>query len=168
MPFKKGHPPYYNPTGKKHTEETKKKISEAHKGKHHSPDTEFKKGMSSWHKGKKIDRELYPNFGHNKPHTAEAKLKMSKSKKGKHYSPDTEFKEKEGDLSYSGLHQWVSRKLGKPTVCEHCGEKKKRLYWANKSRLYKKNTDDWISLCASCHYKYDRKEKNEENKKATS
>ena len=38
--------------GAKHTEEAKRKISEAKKGKHTSPSTEFKKGMTSWIKGK--------------------------------------------------------------------------------------------------------------------
>lgn len=52
----------------------------------------FIKGSVPWIKGKKIDRDVYPNFGHNKPHTKEARTKMSECKKGKHYSPNTEFK----------------------------------------------------------------------------
>jgi len=119
----------------------------------------FVKGHITWHKGKKVDRELYPNYGHNKPHTEEAKQKMSDAKKGRHFSPNTEFKEKVGELSYSGLHGWLQRRLGKPKVCEHCGTEKKRLYWANKSHSYTKDLGDWLSLCASCHARYDRRKK---------
>ena len=35
-------------------EKTRKKISIAQKGQHHSPNTEFKKGKTSWNKGKKM------------------------------------------------------------------------------------------------------------------
>ena len=63
--------------GFKHSEETKKKISEANKGKHHSPETEFKKGEhhspetefkkgnKPWNTGKKrpeLSKEKHPNW----------------------------------------------------------------------------------------------------------
>ena len=38
--------------GKKHSEETKKKLNRIHKGKHYSPKTEFKKGRKTWCEGK--------------------------------------------------------------------------------------------------------------------
>lgn len=58
--FQKGHKPFYmnfNPP----SEETKKKISLANKGKHYSPDTEFKKG------GSKIDNAYTFPIGKNHP-----------------------------------------------------------------------------------------------------
>lgn len=42
---KKGQPSHWK--GKKFSEEYRKKLSEAHKGKHHSPLTEFKKGITN-------------------------------------------------------------------------------------------------------------------------
>ena len=63
------------------------------------------------------------------------------------------------EVSYSGLHYWVSRKLGKPDTCEHCGKdglKGKYIHWANKSREYKRDLEDWLRLCAKCHKKYDK------------
>ena len=60
------------------------------------------------------------------------------------------------EVKYTSLHQWINRKLGKPKKCEHCGEIEKRLEWANKSREYKRDLTDWISLCISCHKKYDQ------------
>ena len=55
------------------------------------------------------------------------------------------------------LHQFVYSRLGKPKLCEHCKTTKaKRFDWANKSRKYKRDLNDWIRLCRSCHIKYDR------------
>lgn len=56
----------------------------------------------------------------------------------------------------AALHNWVERKLGKLRKCEHCGTTNAKQYdWANKSQKYKRNLDDWIRLCRSCHAKYD-------------
>lgn len=44
-------------TGYKHSEEQKRKWSNDRKGKHNSPSTEFKKGMTSWLKGKEMSEE---------------------------------------------------------------------------------------------------------------
>jgi len=60
------------------------------------------------------------------------------------------------DVSYSGLHYWISRKLGKPRVCEMCGTKTAKKYeWANISGEYKRDKNDFIRLCVSCHRKMD-------------
>jgi group I intron endonuclease len=48
-------------TGKTHSVETRKKLSESHKGQRSSPATEFKKGMVSPNKGKKLS-VLYPHM----------------------------------------------------------------------------------------------------------
>jgi hypothetical protein len=60
------------------------------------------------------------------------------------------------NVCYYALHSWINRQLGKPTICMHCGEKKKRLQWANKSHEYKRDLEDWISLCVRCHKQYDK------------
>ena len=62
---------------------------------------------------------------------------------------------------YKKLHNWVNKYLGKPNICEICGEYKigHKIHWANKSGKYKKEAGDWIRLCAKCHYKYDNTEK---------
>ena len=68
--------------GKKFSEETRKKMREAHKGnsyllgKHHSEET--KKKMRAAKKGEK-----HPMYG--KKHSDEAKKKISEAKKGKHW-----------------------------------------------------------------------------------
>lgn len=59
------------------------------------------------------------------------------------------------DIKYGTLHDWVGHWLGKATVCTFCGKTEGRIEWANKSRKYKRDLKDWISLCKKCHYKYD-------------
>lgn len=60
------------------------------------------------------------------------------------------------EVGYTGLHMWVVRKLGAPSKCEHCETSSaKKFEWANKSQQYKRNLEDWIRLCTSCHRKYD-------------
>lgn len=117
-----------------------------------------------------------------KPFTANHRNNMSKSKTGRHLSYETKMKislSKKGKqrlditgknhkswkgsrVSYSGLHHWVVRNLGKPTVCEHCGKqglKGRYIDWANKSHEYRRSLDDWIRLCRPCHKAYDKPER---------
>ena len=90
----------------------------------------FKKGDDPWNLGKKVEamqNEKHPNW------------------KGE-------------NVSYVALHTWVARYLGKPCICEFCGRnglKGKQIHWANKSREYKRDLEDWLRLCVPCHKKYD-------------
>lgn len=82
-------------------------------------------------------------------------------KKGQRLSPKTEFKNYphkfKGNISdYKSLHYWVTSRLGRPKVCEHCGSSENRVYhWANKSGNYLKDLSDWLRLCVPCHQRYD-------------
>ena len=59
-------------------------------------------------------------------------------------------------VSYPALHTWIRNKLGTPNYCTKCdGKKAKRFDWANISREYKRDVNDFIRLCRSCHKKYD-------------
>ena len=61
------------------------------------------------------------------------------------------------NITYRTLHNWVSKWLGKPNTCKHCGTTKaKRFDWANISGEYKRNLEDWIRLCRSCHMIMDK------------
>lgn len=59
------------------------------------------------------------------------------------------------DASYSAVHHWVKRKLGKPKECILCNSKE-NVQWANKSHKYKRQLNDWIPLCYHCHREYDK------------
>lgn len=56
--------------------------------------------------------------------------------------------------SYKALHDWIRKHYKIPDLCEHC-HKSKKLEFANISKLYKRDRDDWLLLCKSCHVKYD-------------
>lgn len=56
--------------------------------------------------------------------------------------------------SYSAIHKWLYRNKVKDEKCLFC-EETKNLQWANKSGLYKRTDDDWITLCVRCHKEYD-------------
>jgi len=111
--FVKGYPSLRK--GKRHTEETRKKLSEIQKGQRHSPSTEFKKGQKPWNKGMKW-------------WTEEFRKNQIESKKGIHSSPRTEFRK--GDPRLIGNKINLGRK--------HTEEWKKRnsemlkVRWKNK------------------------------------
>lgn len=99
---------------------------------------------------------------------------LSKWQVGKRFSIKSEFKKghipaknrciptgekhknwKGEKVSYEALHIWVRYWKGKPKKCEHCGKLEGRLEWANIDRKYSRKLEDYISLCKSCHTKYD-------------
>lgn len=148
MKFQKGHKGYWK--GKKLSKEHRKKMSETHKG------------LNTWMKGRIISEETKKkmskalmgnkrNLGHKC--TEETKEKMRKATKG-----EKAYNWKGDKVSYSGIHHWVKKWKGTPKICEHCGKtnKERKIWWANKSGEYKRDLNDWISLCVSCHKKYDK------------
>lgn len=173
MPFKKGHT--IN-VGRKHSQEYKDKLSVSLKGK--PAWNRGKKGVYSDEtikkfreaaKGRKFSKSTLQKMSAAKK--GRKFPAMSRAKKGIKLSTEHRLKviktlaiglnEKhplwKGDnVGYTGLHQWVRRKLGTPSRCEFCfTEEKRRYQWANISRKYKRDLNDWIRLCPSCHKKWD-------------
>lgn len=59
-------------------------------------------------------------------------------------------------VGYFGLHTWIQRHAGRPDKCNCCGKKnrekgKSLIEWANISKQYKRDVDDYVPLCTSCH-----------------
>lgn len=56
-------------------------------------------------------------------------------------------------VSYRAIHMWMQNNFGKANLCEGKNCKKITQYyeWANISGKYKRNRNDWIKLCKSCH-----------------
>ena len=147
--------------------------------------TGFKKGEKSWNtgikwsKGRKIEfgklrkgitfntgkthfkKGEKSSFGGHQ-HSKETRERMSEKRKGK-LKGNKNFNWKGDKVGYSALHRWVQRELGKPKTCEFCKqyhESGHMLHWANKSREYKRDLNDWLRLCRPCHKTYDKKEAN--------
>lgn len=57
--------------------------------------------------------------------------------------------------SYTSVHKWALRNIGRKDYCEFCGVTEVRLEMANKSGLYKIDKNDWMTLCVKCHRNYD-------------
>jgi hypothetical protein len=81
--------------------------------------------------------------------------KMSLAKKGKFGCETNPWKGE--SAGYSAVHRWLVKRYGSPKKCEHCGRENGRISWANKNHQYKRNIEEYIGLCMSCHKKYDNK-----------
>lgn len=113
--------------GKTHTEETKRKISESLKGTTHTEETKTK--MSEARKGKFTGKD-HPMYG--KTHTEEAKRKISEASKGRIHSEEARRKMSESlKGKYTGKNSaWYGK-----THAEKTKEKMSRsrkLYWDQK------------------------------------
>lgn len=142
LKIRKNNPKYW--LGKKRSAETIKKLSIAHTGKKHSKEQNEK--MRQW--------MLKNNPFKGKKHKAEtlAKITGENSKKWKGEK-----------VSYREMHKWVAKNLGKPSDCSECGKiglSGRKIHWANISRKYKRDLNDWARLCVPCHWKHDGKIRN--------
>jgi hypothetical protein len=60
------------------------------------------------------------------------------------------------NITYSGIHTWITRTLGKPIHCSFDLDHKEVKYeWANVSGYYLRDIGDWTQLCIKCHRQYD-------------
>lgn len=62
---------------------------------------------------------------------------------------------KGADVGYAALHRWIARHKKKNGKCSQCGAVKGRTDWANISGEYKRELDDYVELCVSCHRRFD-------------
>jgi hypothetical protein len=153
-----------------HTEEHKRKISEAQKalGALHwskRPEVIAKRVASMAKKWADPEYKRMHSEAMKKRSTPEFLERLSLSHKGQHSSPATEFvatgRHAEsllgGRNAYRAIHKWVQRKLGAPSTCSKCNitATGKQMHWANRSGEYKRDLHDWVRLCAKCHYEQD-------------
>ena len=133
--------------GRKHSDETKRKISAT------------KKRM-------RISRFGEKNSMFGKKHSAETKRKIGMAGIGRRHSDETKEKMRvarigeknpmwKGDsVHYEALHEWIKRRIPKPEKCVICNTSPPRDL-ANISGEYKRELSDWEYLCRSCHMKKD-------------
>jgi hypothetical protein len=124
--------------GRKHSEETKNKISCVKKG--------HKRTIES------IRKQLESRKGFK--HSQETKLKISKSHIGKTVGKNNGFWI--GDkVKYAGLHQWIRRHLPKPKLCEMCNLIAPTDL-ANITGIYTRDFNNWKYFCHKCHMNFDK------------
>ncbi len=118
-------------TGRKASEETRKKMRLARLGRKVSEETKNKlRGLKR---------------------TAETKLKISQAQ-----SEDKGFQWKGDKAGVSAMHTWVIKWKGRPRKCEMCGtDKAKKYEWANVDHSYLRVLEDYMRMCTSCHIRYD-------------
>ena len=110
-------------------------------GKPNTSSTKFKKGQRAWNEGK-----IWPKG---------IREKMSLAHIGKNTGSDNGMW-KGDNVGYHAVHNWIYRVKGNPYRCEHCNTTiAKKFEWANKDHSYKRILEDYISLCTSCHRKFD-------------
>lgn len=108
--------------------------------------------------GKYCSRKCYHKSREGIPPWNTGTKGVMRSNSGSFKSREWKWK---GTISeYKQLHYWVGKYLGKPNKCEKCKGIKtgRRIHWANKSGLYEKDKNDWIRLCARCHFYFDKKD----------
>lgn len=142
--------------GKRHTEETRKKMSENH------VDASGNKN-SMWGKF----GEKHPRW--EKHHSEESRKQMSVAHLGKKLSDETRRKMSENhvaiygekhhhwkgnNVGYNGLHYWIRKNKVRTELCEICASKEPREI-ANISGKYLRDVNDYMWVCCSCHKSYD-------------
>ena len=127
------HPLY----GKHHTKKTIKKISKKNKNKHFSPKTEFKKGECS---GKN-----HPMYG--KHHTEETRRKISVANRGHKHTEETRKK-----ISESIKESYLTRFHPKGMLGKHHSKESRK-----KMRGIRNNTRTHKFICANCEKKNEGK-----------
>jgi len=125
--------------------------------KHKENPTSFKEGIAPWNKGTigfcKQNKTSFKEGEHNSIKT-EFRTETSVNEKNYNWKGD--------DVKYGALHTYIQRKLGKADHCEFCRITTSTLYvWHNVDGQYRRNINDWISLCHKCHMKLHHKVKME-------
>lgn len=117
---------------KKHTEESRKKMSLVKMG--HKVSKETRNKMSEAKLGKKL--------------SIETRKKISKLKK-------CSWLKDADEISYFSFHHRLRSYYGSDLSCEHCGNSNS-VEFASISKKALHDFNDYMPLCRSCHRKYDK------------
>ncbi len=116
-------------------------------------------GVNTWAKGSKQSEETKKKIGRT--------LKKIGHSFPKPESEENHPKWRGDEVEYGGLHKWINKVLGKAKKCSKCGKEGtgREIHWANKDHKYRRNVEDFIELCISCHGEYDKKHNLRKRKK---
>jgi len=110
---------------------------------------QFIKGGGNYWKGKKRPeiQKWLKNVQFQKGHIPFNAGKPYLQIRGKNH-----HKWKGDEVGYGALHNWVELRLGKARFCANDKNHTSSVYyWANISGEYKRDLNDWDSLCPSCN-----------------
>lgn len=133
--FAKGHGGYRWNLGKHLSEETKMKISKAHKGKMLT--LAHREAIGAAARGKRFDAD-----------------RMTRVPRGANHSSW-----KGDNIGYEGIHRWLGVTFGKANRCEgaNCkGISDNYQYALRKGMPYARKRENFLMLCVSCHSSYDK------------
>ena len=121
------------------------------------------KGLQGFQKGHKLFR------GVEKGYFKKGNTPYNKDKKCPEISGENNGVFKGEKAKYTAKHMWIRYHYGIADKCENKNchypklntrgimlEKPKKYNWANISKKYKRNINDWIMLCPNCHQQWDR------------
>ena len=171
IPWNKGKKTGFAPwLDKKRSKEDREKMSIAHKGKHLSPSTEFKKGESPWNKGLKGFNagENHPNWKGGKPKCRDCETQLvsiyakycgscaHKGKRGAQWKGGITSSER---LERVKFQHNVQKKVFKRDnyTCQLCGERGGKLQvdhiqsWTEYVEL-RFDINNCRTVCMECHY----------------
>jgi hypothetical protein len=114
-------------------------------GRHHTPETI-----------RKIREANLRIWGHRRgshiPEWQRQLVKETTARGERHY----EWKGQ--DAGYRAKHVWINREAGRASYCfnPNClAPNSTRFQWANVSKEYRRDVNDYIPLCATCHKNWD-------------
>jgi hypothetical protein len=105
-------------------------------------------------RSKSLPNKTIYKIGHKQ--TPEARLKMRLAKLGIYGEMHNSWKGEKA--KYGSKHDWIERSVGYAKKCSVCSlesENHRSVEWCNISLNYKRELSDYISLCRSCHRKWD-------------
>jgi hypothetical protein len=143
--------------GRRLNEETKEKLREKMLGQNnpffgrtHTPESNMKNRLA--HIGKRVSQETREKLriiNTGKKMSLEAIEKTRKANlREKNYNWLGE------EAGYQAKHSWIRRNKEKTKNCQRCGSNR-HIDFANISGKYKRDVNDFICLCRSCHKNYD-------------
>jgi hypothetical protein len=99
-------------------------------------------------------------------HSESTKRKTSKTLMG---HPGSRVLYKGNNATYSAFHRRIYTVFGKANYCSLCGlnDPKRKFYWANLTGKYH-DMNDYMSMCQSCHVKFDYQRRLKSGKKTSS
>ena len=109
-------------------------------------------GRTSYRNRRSYVGENNPNYG--KTHTEAARDAIRQSKLG-----DKSPTWKGDRVGKGAVHEWVKKRLPKPTACPACGTTERRIELSNTGHTYRRRVEDYEWLCSRCHFRKDGRER---------